>query len=561
MVQSSVPADIILLHGKMISVDESNSTHEAVAIRGENIQAVGKNSEISDLAGPHTHPIDLQGRTVIPGIIDIHAHLDREGLKGIYPSLEGAHSIPEILSVIKREVDSKEPGEWVVTMPIGDPPNYVDMPQSLQEGRWPSRRDLDEVSPNNPVYIKGIWTPWNVPPSVSIANSLALRMANIDRNTAAPDSSVIIERDELGEPTGIFIDGNRYPTVEFTLMRAVPRFSADQRVAALKESMKAYNSVGTTGIYEGHGVAPEVQRAYKTVWAAGDMTVRANLVYSPSWISLAEAEREIENWGHSLSGLGFGDSRLKHAGIYLQYGGDEYVARARSSELPFTGWAGFAESCNSDQEFLELALLAARHDIRVNTLVRGILDEVLDAFERVHLEVPIDQKRWVINHVLHTTPDQERRTRRLGLVVETIPLTELWLRGNSFLDDTRLANCAVAHRSYLEQGIHFGFGTDNKPYSPFVTFWSAVTRIERQTNTVLGPEQRLSRLEALRVLTIGGAYFSFEEDFRGSVEPGKLADMAVLSKDILTVPDEEIPTIESVMTLVGGEVVYRTDDV
>ena len=114
---------------------------------------------------------------------------------------------------------------------------------------------------------------------------------------------------------------------------------------------------------------------------------------------------------------------------------------------------------------------------------------------------------------------------------------------------------------YLEQGVHFGFGTDNKPYSPFVTFWSAVTRIERQTNTVLGPEQRLSRLEASRVLTIGGAYFSFEEDVRGSIEPGKLADMAVLSKDILTVPDEEIPTIESVMTLVGGEIVYRTDDV
>ncbi len=548
-------------NGKVITVDGSDSIQQAVAIRGETIQAVGGDSDVMNLAGSRTILIDLQGHTAIPGIIDIHAHMDREGLKGVYPSLEGARSIPEILNVIKREADSKKPGEWVLTMPIGDPPNYVDMPQGLKEGRWPTRKDLDEVSPNNPVYIKGIWTPWNVPPSVSIANSLALRMADIDRNTRSPDSSVVIDRDDNGEPTGIFVDSNRYPTVEFNLMRVAPRFTMKQRVVALKESMRAYNSVGTTGIYEGHGVAPEVLNAYKKARDAGEMTVRANLVYSPSWTSLAEADRDMGNWAHTLSGLGFGDSKLRYTGIYLQYGGDEYVTRARSGELPYTGWAGFVESCNSADEFLELALLAARHDLRVNTLVRGILDEVLDAFERVHNEIPIDQKRWVINHVLHTTPEQERRISRLGLVVETIPLTELWLRGISFADDKLAASRAVAHRSYLEQDVHFGFGTDNKPYNPFLTIWSAVTRVERKTNIVLGPEQKLSRLEALRVFTKGGAYFSFDEEVRGSIEPGKLADIAVLSKDIMTIPDEEMPTIESALTLVGGEVVHRNGDV
>ncbi len=561
MDQAAAPPDIIMHNGKVITVDGIDSIQQAVAIRGETLQAVGCDSDLLDLAGPQTSLVDLQGRTVIPGIVDIHAHLDREGLKGIYLSLEGAYSVPEILSIIKREVDSKEPGEWVVTMPIGDPPNYVDMPQGLREGRWPTRKDLDGVSPKNPVYIKGIWTPWNVPPSVSIANSVALHMANIDRNTPSPDSSVKIDRDEYGEPNGILIDSNRYPTVEFNLMRAVPRFTREQRVAALKESMRAYNSVGTTGIYEGHGVAPEVLRTYKEVWDAGEMTVRANLVYSPSWTSLAEADRDMGNLAPMLSGLGFGDSKLKYNGIYLQYGGDQYVARARSGELPYTGWAGFCESYNPAQEFLELALLAARHNLRVNTLVRGVLDEVLDAFEQVHMEIPIDQRRWVINHVLHTTPGQERRISRLGLVVETIPLTELWLRGSNFADDTLLAGRAVAHRSYLEQGVHFGFGTDNKPYRPFATLWSAVTRVERQSNTVLGPAQRLSRLEALRVFTKGGAYFSFDEKIRGSIEPGKLADIAVLSRDIMTVPNEAIPTIDSVLTLVGGEVVYRRGDV
>ena len=230
---------------------------------------------------------------MIPGIVDIHAHMDREGLKTIYPSLEGLRSIGEIKERIRGLAADKAPGEWVVTMPIGDPPNYADMPQSLAEGRFPNRHDLDEAAPDNPVYIKGIWTPWNVPPAVSIANSAALALAGINRHTASPDSSVTIEVGSDGEPTGVFVDTGRYPSVEFTLMREAPRFTAQQRLDALKESMLLYNSVGTTGTYEGHGVAPETLQAYKAAWDAGEMTVRANLTVSPHWQSVADAAREM----------------------------------------------------------------------------------------------------------------------------------------------------------------------------------------------------------------------------------------------------------------------------
>ncbi|MEO2140931.1 MAG: amidohydrolase family protein, partial [bacterium] len=171
-------ADIILHAGKVITVGNDDRIEQAVAVRGELIQAVGSDQDVLALAGPDTQVIDLRGRTVIPGIIDIHAHMDREGLKRIYPSLEGAMSMPEILSLIKQQVDQKRPGEWVTTMPVGDPPNYADMPANLQEGRFPDRWDLDKVSPNNPVYIRGTWTPWNVPPSVAIANSMALQLAD-----------------------------------------------------------------------------------------------------------------------------------------------------------------------------------------------------------------------------------------------------------------------------------------------------------------------------------------------------------------------------------------------
>ena len=479
--QDSDKADIILHGGKVLTVSNDDSIEQAVAIKGESVQAVGRDQDVLALAGPNTRTVDLRGRTVIPGIIDIHAHMDREGLKRIYPSLEGATSIPEILALIEQQVAQKRPGEWVTTMPVGDPPNYADMPESLKEGRFPNRWDLDKVSTNNPVYIRGAWTPWNVPPSVAIANSLALQLAGIDRNTQSPDSSVTIERDETGEPTGILVDTGRFPSVEFTLMKVVPRFTHQQRVAALKESMRLYNAVGTTGTYEGHGVAPEVMRAYKEVWDAREMTVRAHLVQSPAWKSVAEAAQEMERWSYSASGQGFGDAMLRISGYYIHYRGSRYTARARTAELPFTGWAGFAQSYNPPATFRRLVKLAAEHNLRVNTIVADCLPEVLEVFQDVHKEIPIDDQRWMIGHVVETSAEQLKVIRELGLIVETIPLTHLWLRGRQYVGKPEVAGKAVAHRDYLDQGVHFGLGTDNKPYSPFPTIWAAVERQERTT--------------------------------------------------------------------------------
>ena len=560
VLQAPHTADTILHNGRVLTVDRYDTIHQALAVRGEEVLAVGSDSDVEALAGRDTSVVDLQGRTVIPGIIDIHAHMDREGLKRILPSLDGARSIDEILAVVRREVARKRSGEWVVTMPIGDPPNYADVPESLAEGRFPTRWELDRVSPRNPVYIRGIWTPWNVPPSVSVANSVALQLAGIDRRTSAPHSSVTIDRDASGEPTGILTDHGQFPSVEFTLMRVVPRFTHTQRVEALKESMRLYSSVGTTGTYEGHGVAPEVLKVYKDLWDGGGLTVRCRLVLSPAWKSTVQATQEMERWSHSASGTGFGDDMLQVAGCYIDYRGSQYTARARSAELPFTGWAGFVPGYNPPGRFRDLVHLAARYNLRVNTIARHTLDEVLRVFEEVDEEVPINGRRWVLQHILHTDSEQLRRIRKLGLLVETIPLTELWLRGNSFVDESRLHASAVSHRSYLDADVRFGFGTDNKPYNPFATLWSAVARSERRTGKVLGPDQRLSRLEALRVFTLGGAYFCFDEDRRGSLEPGKLADLAVLSDDLLTVPEDQIPDLHSLLTMVGGKIVHRTGD-
>ena len=556
--QTSQAADVLLWHGHVLTMDHASSTQQAVAIRDTRLQAVGSDDELRGLIGPDTTVIDLSGHTVIPGIIDTHAHMDREGLKNIGPGLEGVRSIGEVLAVIQRQVTRTPPGEWIVSMPIGDRPNYADVPAQLAEGRYPNRWELDSVAPDHPVYIRGIWTPWNVPPSVSVANSRALHLAGIDRQTASPHTTVVIERDATGEPTGVIVDHNMYPVVEFSLMRVVPRFTHADRVQALRQSMQLYNSVGTTTIYEGHGVAPEVLQVYKTLWDAGQMTVRSHLVLSPTWRSLPEAERDMARWGHSASGFGFGDAMLRVCGYFIQLRGQRHVARLRSAELPFTGWAGFAESYNSVRRFQSLARLAAQHNLRLHTLTptEQLLEEALQVFEGLQEAFPIAARRWVLEHVRDVRPEQLPRLHRLGVVCETIPLTHVWLRGAAYLEDATRAARTVPHQDFLRHDIPFGMGTDNKPYNPFHTLWAAVVRQERRSGAVVGAQQCLTRMQALRALTMGGAYFCGEEAQRGSLEVGKLADLAVLSADPLRVSDADLPSLQARLTLVGGDVVH-----
>jgi predicted amidohydrolase YtcJ len=550
--------DIILLNGRFITIDKNFSIQKALSIRCAHIHAVGGNEELKSLAGKCTKIIDLEGHSVIPGIIDAHAHMDREGLKTIQPGLEGVHSITDILDIIKREVKQKEPGEWVVTMPIGDPPNYGDVPARLAEKKYPTRYDLDKAAPENPVYIRGIWSPWNSPPSISIANSKALKIAGINRHTQSPHPSVIIERDAKDEPTGVIIDNNMYPITEFSLMRVVPRFSHNDRLKALKKSMRLYNSVGITGIYEGHGVAPEVLDVYKTIWDEGEFTVRSRLVISPTWLSMKQATSDMSRWSHCVSRFGFGDDMLKLCGFFIQLRGERHVDRLRSSQLPYTGWAGFAITYNTLPRFLSLLQLAARLKIRVHTLAstEDELEEVLQAFNELEQKFKISQHRWVIGHVRHVKPSQLKLMKRLGVVCETIPLTHLWLRGAPYLKDPDRSNHIVPHQAFLQHNIPFCMGTDNKPYNPFNTFWAAVERIEQHSGTVIGPKQCLTRAQALHALTMGGSYLSCEETLRGSLEPGKLADLAVLTDDPLIVPAERLQNIQALLTIVNGRFVY-----
>lgn len=555
--------DLILRGGKVITVDSRFRMASAFAVKGGRFVAVGDNAAISRLAGEGTRIVEAAGRAVAPGLIDGHAHMDREGLKKlIYPSLAGCRSIADILDRIAALVRDAAPGEWIVTMPVGDPPNFFGVPDCLAEKRYPNRHDLDRVAPDNPVYIKSIWGPWrHVLPLVSIANTKALERAGVTAATPPPGPSVEIETDpETGEPTGIFVENTPYPIVELSLMAAAGGFSAADRVRGLRESMRLYNAAGTTSVFEGHGVAGEVLGAYQALRRAGEASVRGNLVFSPSWSAVAPADRGevLRSWARWLAGRGLGDGMLRVAGLFAEFeGGPEHAVRARAN--PYTGWAGFHFDAGLPRDALKALLVeAACLGIRVS----GIVPPMLDLFAEVDREAPIGDQRWILGHINVLSEDDVARIRDLGLIVTTHTNRYIYKEGHLLKD--RLGKSReddiVPLRRLLDAGVHVSFATDNVPITLWHPVWQAVARKSLYTGESIAPAQRLTREEALRCATAEGAWLSFEEGEKGSIEEGKLADFAVLSDDPLACPEEALRDITSELTVVGGRVVHEDGD-
>ena len=565
-VQDPAP-DKILVNGKIVTVDKNFSIVEAVAVKDGRFVGVGSNQEIGSLAGPGTEVIDLHGKTVVPGFIDGHAHMDREGLKFAYPSLDGVRSIDDILKVIEREVQTKKPGEWVVTMPIGDYPFFSNVPGILKEKRFPNRRDLDKVSPNNPVYIRSIWGYWDKPPIASIANSYALRLAGITRDPQPPYDGITIEKDPAtGEPTGVISEKSFVPSVEFSLMKVVPRFTHEIRVAGLKESMKRYNAVGTTSTYEGHGISSEVIRAYKELWAKGELTVRSHLLISPTPGKAVKPDLDemIRDWAAYADGPGFGDDMLRISGIFLQSGGSPHVARLRIGEGPYTAWAAYYVDAPTPEQFRNTAEVSAKYGLRVNAITadQKSLDATLAAYEDVNKTFSLPGRRWVVEHLLEVTPKNIEQMKQLGVIPTVIPTKQVSISGIARLKtmpQEKQANLAP-YKSMIEAGLPLVLASDNVPINPFNTLWAAVARKDWQSGELCTPAEKLSREQALRAMTINGAYLSFQENVKGSIEKGKYADLAVLNKDYLTVPEDEIRDIKVLMTIVGGKIVHRTGE-
>jgi predicted amidohydrolase YtcJ len=477
----------------------------------------------------------------------------------VFPALGRVRSVRDIQDRIAELARAKQPGEWIVTMPIGDPPYYFDVPDILAEKRWPTRQELDAAAPNNPVFIRSIWGYWRGTfPLVSCANTEALKRAGITRDTVSPVDTLKIEKDANGDPTGVFVEREMAPVAELIWFRQAAAFTPADRLHALPQSARAYHAFGTTSVFEGHGAATELLRTYKRADREGTLTMRTALAFSPNWQAAGGAPLGpfVEAWAGWLGEPGFGNDRLKMSGLYV-HASREAADDVRARAAPYTGWAGFNSNHGLPRDQAkELLLHCATNDIRAVM----IGSSNLDLYDEVDREIPLKGRRWVISHISTVSPRDIERIVRMGLVLTTH--TNNYLYKGLHAQAQRLPperhGEIVPLRSLLDAGVKVSLATDNVPVSPFLPIWQAVARRSYQTKEQVAPGEALSRADALRCATANGAYLTFDEDKKGSLEVGKLADVAVLSADPLATEESSIAEIRSLMTMVGGRIVHET---
>ena len=549
-------ADTVFLNAVIHTQDPGCPRAQAIAMSGERIVATGSDAQIRALAGAHTQIRDCGGATIIPGLIDSHAHLDREGLKARLPSLAGCDSITALVDRLAALAAARPAGQWLVTMPLGDPPFYLWTPEAYAEGRLPNRHDLDRASTTHPILIRPPWGYWPAKgPTPCIANSLALARAGIDRHTVSPSPRLEIERDAQGDPTGVFLEHERMPLSEFTLFALAPAFGAADRHAALVDSMQAYNRFGTTSVIEGHGVSPATLRAWQTARDAGQLSVRAHLMLSPAWgrATADDVRTLIHDWAGWLRGRGLGDHWLAMSGLYTEI--DESNERLlRAAAAPQTGWAGFCYDASLPRDAV-IALLAecARNGIRVS----AIYPEFIDLFAQANRVADISAHRWVLCHQIMLSDSQIAQLRDLGIGLSLHPNAHVWKRGSELVRAAgdRLPELLPV-RKLLDAGVRTAIGTDNVPISMFGPMSYLVGRTDR-TGKPVNPEQAITPEEALRCATVEGAWLSFDEANKGRLAPGMLADLVVLDRDPLTLAASAIASLDARITVCGGRVVHE----
>lgn len=535
-------ADLILRNGKVVTVDGSFRIAQAVAVRGSTIAAVGNDTSVMALAGPATQVIDLAGRTVVPGLIDNHLHLHFAAISTTAVQLIGARSIADVQGLIAERVKATPSGGWVAAS--------MGWHESLlAEGRMPTRWELDKVSPDNPVIVpRG--------GHVVTVNSKALALSGVTKETPNPTGGIIVRDPATGEATGVLLQN----AANFARRVAPPPPPAPEQARLLREAMKILNSYGVVSAIE--PAADERSIAvYKLVRESGEMTVRTDILFRA--LTQADAERGIKLLSEQKS-----DDMLRFVGLkFLVDGG---VEGARHYE-PYQLVPG--EQTNSDyrgvlllppggeDEYVEMLKLVARANMQAQT--HGVGDEAIDvivrSYERVNAEFPLRGRRWAVMHVFLPTETAITKMAQLDILA-TVQDHPVLLGHNQrrWWGDER-ANKAIPIRTLIDRGIHVGGGSDGPvvPYDPFLSMWWMTTR-QTLNGYALGPDQAISAKEALTLYTINNAKIMGVERERGSIEFGKLADLTILSQDILSVEPDKIRDTKALMTVVGGKIVHRS---
>jgi predicted amidohydrolase YtcJ len=569
-------ADTVLSNGNVITVDADFRRAQAIAIAGDRFVLVGSNDEIEAVVGPDTKRIDLQGRSVLPGFIDLHGHIGLFGLEKHFLELDGAGSVEEICARIAERAAATPAGLPILTTPVGDHPYFFGVPDVLAEARFPNRWDLDGAAPDHPVYITA---PTNRVPNSAVFNSRALEIAGITRHTLpngppnrvriTPEAywldGIEVRRDPAtGEPTGELrsMQPIYNPSSFFeTITNFVPPPTYEVVREGIRQMAPDFLSWGTTTLLENHLTVPEEFRAYAEL----DLPLRVfySFELDPSR-SAAETEDFLRTIGFA-SGAGFGTDRVATVGVSLGLDGPHWHGTAYTGE-PYMGPYGALvnpEPLVPAEHYKQLLRLAAKHGFRIHTEAagRGSIALALETLAEIDREFSLAHRRTILEHCEFPTREQIGECARLG-IIPTTTTNFLWGKGDEvFLDrlGPEYAENAIPNRWWLDAGVPVCNETDWGPHEPMFTMWQSIARTTGLTGKAVGAHQSVTREEAIRMMTSNCAYALFKEDALGSIEPGKLADLVVLSDDPLTCAEDAMKDIQVLATFVGGQVVHQSE--
>lgn len=537
---AAATADLVLHNAHVVTLDDERPAARVIAIRNGRILSVG--NEVERYVSATTEVIDLQGATAVPGLIDAHLHFPRMGAKLRQLFLDTARSPDEIVDIVRQRAARAAPGEWIV----GQGWHTV----AWQPREYPDHAALSRVTPDNPVLLIGMAT------HAAWVNAKALEVAGIDARTPDPPGGQIVKDPRTGQPTGILLE-----TAQQLVSKLLP---PDTEETWRNDLLRANDSAlrfGLTTVHDG-GLDDEWIARVKRLVDEGTIDVRLNVMRSvsgpgPAFDRIVTEKPEIGLAGGRLTIRTlklFADGALGARGAALL---DPY------HDSP--GQTGLVQ--NSEEDLYEVVRRAGEAGWQV--AIHAIGDRgnrvALNAIEVASRALPGRDLRTRIEHAQILAPDDIPRFRALDVIASMQPIHCTMDMGfTEARVGPRRVHGAYAFRSLVDSGARVAAGSDTPAFpidynNPLWGIHAAVTRQDRAGQPPGGwyPGQRITRVEALRMYTLNAAYAAFEEDLKGSLTPGKLADVTVLSKDILSIPAEEIPTIEVVMTIVGGRVVYR----
>ncbi|MDX1494354.1 MAG: amidohydrolase [Longimicrobiales bacterium] len=536
---ASEAADLVLLNGNLVTVDETLPRAQALAARGGRIVALGADADMDAFIGDDTRVIDLEGRTAIPGFVEGHAHYMGVGLSTLQLDLMDVANWDEVVDMVAAAVAEAEPGE-LITGRGWHQEKWDRRPEPNVDG-LPYHQSLSEVSPENPVILT------HASGHATYANAYAMELAGITSATADPDGGEIV-RDPQGNPIGAFRE-----TASGLLgpARAGAPDPDPERVALLAQD-EAFSKGITT--FHDAGTSFGTAEMYRQMVDDGSLKIRLYVMIRADTASLRQNLDAARLVGH-------GDERLTVRSIKVSIDGALGSHGAWLLE-PYNDLPSSAGLNTTPLEVVErTAELAMAHDYQYN--VHAIGDrgnrETLDLFQAAYEEAGPGDYRWRVEHAQHLHPEDIPRFGELGVIasMQGVHATSdgPWVEPK--LGEERSREGAYVWQKLLDTGAVIMNGTDApvEDVDPIASYYATVSRM-MATGERFYPDQALERMEALRTYTINGAYGAFEEDIKGSLSVGKLADVTVLSQDILSVDEAAIPDTEVVYTIVGGEVVY-----